>query len=359
MRWISSFCAVWLLLVAPGPASAGVSRAGKVIDVSDGDTITVLLDKTPVKIRLHGVDCPEKAQAFGQEARQLTSRLVLGKMVRVEVVTRDRQGHAAARVYITTIEGIDHYDDGTHAPVDVTRCLNVELVKAGLAWWNREHASGDKQLARLEAEAKKARRGLWADANPVPPWQWRRANHKPRCSSDDDCMLRLCCCSWRALVKGAPAPPTCARRCRCKFPPKPKGVRCDSGKCKVIYREQAAVPSNIEAVRRSAPPRLPWSKGRACKKDRDCVFAHSPCPRCPPCKPTWRAVTNRAAYRRREAFFARRRIRCPRCKPCPEGSSKWLGSRAVCHDGQCAVSGSSRGGQGQGAAPHQTPPVSR
>lgn len=239
-----------VILVAAGVAHAD-SFTGKVVGVADGDTLTVLRDKTPVKIRLHSVDSPEKAQPFGQKAKQLTSGLVFGKVVKVEVVTKDKYGRTVARVYVTRVESVDPYDDQPYGPVRITRCLNEELLQAGLAWWYKKYAPKDQKLAKLEAEAKQAKRGLWADPNPTPPWDWRKAKRTPKdpCSSDDDCILRLCCCTWRALKKGAPAPPTCARRCRCKFPPKPQGVRCEDGRCKVIHQGQAAVPSNIEAVR--------------------------------------------------------------------------------------------------------------
>ena len=76
-------------LLAPRLRDSRVTFTGKVIAVADGDTLTVLHDKTPMKIRLHGVDAPEKAQPFGEKAKQFTSELVFGKEVRVEVVTRD------------------------------------------------------------------------------------------------------------------------------------------------------------------------------------------------------------------------------------------------------------------------------
>lgn len=147
-----------LALLAPtGALAAPVSWSGKVVGVADGDTVTVLHGQTPVKIRLHGIDAPEKAQPFGEKAKQLTSSLVFGKEVRVEVVTKDRYGRTVARVHVDA------------------RCLNEELLKAGLAWWYRQYSPRDKKLAALEDEARKARRGLWAEASPTPPWSWRRA----------------------------------------------------------------------------------------------------------------------------------------------------------------------------------------
>ncbi len=90
---------VWLalifFLVLPCPAWAW---SGKVVGVSDGDTITVLRDKKPQKIRLYGIDCPEKRQPFANKAKQFTSELVLGKSVEVEPVATDRYGRTVAFV---------------------------------------------------------------------------------------------------------------------------------------------------------------------------------------------------------------------------------------------------------------------
>ena len=154
------------LLVAFGCARAGAGETwtGKVVGVADGDTITVLHDRTSQKIRLHGVDAPEKAQPFGDKAKQLTSSLVFGKEVKVEVVTRDKYGRTVGRVYT----------------VSPDRCLEEELVKAGLAWWYRQYDPKNKKLAGLEEEARKARRGLWSDPSPTPPWEWRHGGKAAR-----------------------------------------------------------------------------------------------------------------------------------------------------------------------------------
>ncbi len=123
--------------------------------VSDGDTITVLQNGKGERIRLHGIDCPEKRQAFGTRAKQFTSTLVFGNTVTVQVVDRDRYGRTVGVVLLP---------DG--------RSLNHELVRAGLAWMYRRYTN-DQSLSDLEEEARVARRGLWADAEPVPPWEWR------------------------------------------------------------------------------------------------------------------------------------------------------------------------------------------
>jgi len=144
-----------VLLVGPAAQAKEESWQGKVVGVADGDTITVLRDKTPVKIRLQGVDAPEKAQPFGQKSKQFTSTLVFGKVVTVKVATTDKYGRTVAEV------------------MTGDRSLNEELVKAGLAWWYRKYAPRAKMLEFFEEEARKAKRGLWADPSPTAPWDFR------------------------------------------------------------------------------------------------------------------------------------------------------------------------------------------
>jgi endonuclease YncB( thermonuclease family) len=155
------FPVVWLLIVWV-PAALGQGFSGKVIGVSDGDTITVLKDWTPVKIRCFGIDCPESAQDFGSRARSRTSSLAFGQVVTVEPRAIDRYGRTVAGVILP---------DG--------RSLNQELVRQGLAWWYRRYAPHDERLAQLEAEARAAKRGLWSQPNPMPPWEWRGRPRAP------------------------------------------------------------------------------------------------------------------------------------------------------------------------------------
>lgn len=146
-----------MLASAALPLAAAESWSGRVVAVSDGDTIRVLRGRATERVRLHGVDCPELGQAFGQRARQRTAELVMGHEVRVAVTERDRFGRYVAEVILPGGES-----------------LNRKLVAEGLAWWYREYARRDVELRLLEEKAREARRGLWADAKPVPPWVWRR-----------------------------------------------------------------------------------------------------------------------------------------------------------------------------------------
>ena len=106
---------------------------GRVVGVADGDTITVMHNGKGKRIRLHGIDCPEKRQAFGNRAKQFTSKLVFGKTITVQVADRDRYGRTVGEVLLP---------DG--------RSLNHELVRAGLAWMSRRETK-DERLGGREA----------------------------------------------------------------------------------------------------------------------------------------------------------------------------------------------------------------
>ena len=127
---------------------------GKVISITDGDTITILVNNRPAKIRLAEIDAPEQHQAYGMKAKQYIGNLIFGKKVRVNVDDMDEYGHLLGRVYINKLD------------------VNADLVEKGYAWANLQYAE-DSNLARLEVLARKNKRGLWAGPNPEPPWQWR------------------------------------------------------------------------------------------------------------------------------------------------------------------------------------------
>jgi endonuclease YncB( thermonuclease family) len=143
------------LLLPPTLATAAEPITGKVVSIADGDTLTVLVDRQQIKVRLDGIDCPESGQAYGQKAKQATSQLAFGNTVTIRPTGTDKYSRMLANVLLP---------DGTS--------LNQELVRQGYAWWFRKY-SKDQTLAKLEAEARQNKCGLWADANPVPPWDWR------------------------------------------------------------------------------------------------------------------------------------------------------------------------------------------
>ncbi len=129
---------------------------GKVIGVLDGDTIEVLKDKAPVRIRLYGIDCPEHDQDFGTRARRFTSDKVFKKTVEVVPVEKDQYNRLVAKIYI----------DGKY--------LNQMIVAEGFAWWYKRYAPKDIDLKDAENEARSSKKGLWSHPNPIPPWKFRR-----------------------------------------------------------------------------------------------------------------------------------------------------------------------------------------
>jgi micrococcal nuclease len=128
---------------------------GKVVSVTDGDTITVLVGREQVKVRLDGIDAPERRQAYGNAAREKLAGLVFGETVLVRAGSKDRYGRTLGTVIVA----------GQNA--------NLEMVNAGLAWHYKAY-SKDAELSRAEADARKAKRGLWADPAPVAPWEFRK-----------------------------------------------------------------------------------------------------------------------------------------------------------------------------------------
>ena len=137
---------------------------GRVVGITDGDTLTVLTDaRRQVTIRLAEIDTPESAQPYGTRARQELSDLVFGKDVRIEMRDTDRYGRT---VGLVRAAGLD---------------VNAEMVRRGAAWVYRKY-NRDQTLLAVETEARTARRGIWAlpEAQRVPPWEWRTAGASER-----------------------------------------------------------------------------------------------------------------------------------------------------------------------------------
>jgi endonuclease YncB( thermonuclease family) len=133
---------------------------GRVVKVFDGDTIEVLRGRSTERIRLYGIDCPERGQDFGERARQFTSRMVFGKNVEVIPEDRDQFGRAVSWVRVGNSS------------------LNHALVKEGLAWHYKRYAGQENELAELEANARKQKVGLWSHKNPTAPWEFRRRQER-------------------------------------------------------------------------------------------------------------------------------------------------------------------------------------
>jgi micrococcal nuclease len=133
---------------------------GKVIGIVDGDTIDALYEEQSVRIRLEAIDCPEKAQPFGQKAKQFISSLCFGKMIHVKKSSKDRNGRLIAFCFL---------EDGTN--------INYAMVENGYAWHFVKY-SKDNNLAGIEDKAKAQRVGLWSDDAPIEPWNWRKGTRE-------------------------------------------------------------------------------------------------------------------------------------------------------------------------------------
>lgn len=156
-RATSVALALVAVLLSCQPSTGHEAFTGKVVGVADGDTLVVLDGTTPVRVRLHGIDCPERGQAFGAAARRFASSLAFGQSVTVRSRGKDRYGRVLGEVVLP---------DG--------RRLDRELVAAGMAWHYARY-SDDEALAKAEQQARKARVGIWSEADPVAPWSFRAA----------------------------------------------------------------------------------------------------------------------------------------------------------------------------------------
>ena len=161
------------VLAAVVTTAQSAELTGKVVGVHDGDTLTLLVPDgasfKQVKVRLGEIDTPESKQPYGERAKQALSDLAFGKPARVVVETTDKYGRTVGRVYVGAVD------------------VNAELVKQGAAWVYRQYLK-DQSLLVLEAQAKAAKRGLWAlpEAQRMPPWEWRhggKAKASPLSSS--------------------------------------------------------------------------------------------------------------------------------------------------------------------------------
>jgi len=188
--WYRYLAIPFVALVA---SMAVADISGKVVAVTDGDTIKIL-DNSRVqhKVRLTGIDAPEKAQPFGNASRKNLASMVAGKDVRVETSKNDRYGRVLGKVWVQ--------------PQDCSGCgktLNANLAQilAGMAWWYQDYAKDQpvQDRVRYESAVKAARKGqlgLWGEPDPVPPWAWRRGQRAPSKSAavaDTQCGSKRYC----------------------------------------------------------------------------------------------------------------------------------------------------------------------
>ena len=153
------FMLVFLLLISVrAPAE---TLTGRIVGVSDGDTLTLLDAKqVPHKIRGAGIDAPEKKQPFGEKAKSSLSALAYNRAAEADCRKIDRYRR---KVCVVFVGGKD---------------VGLEQIRSGMAWWYRQYAKEQTPQERIdyehaEAQAKRHRDGFWSDPNPIPPWEWR------------------------------------------------------------------------------------------------------------------------------------------------------------------------------------------
>ena len=168
-RALSTLTALVALFIESTAAFADIT--GRVVAVTDGDTIKVLDgSNTEHKVRLTGIDAPERGQPFGTASTKHLASLVAGKQVFVESSKNDRYGRVLGKVWVQ--------------PADCPSCgktldANHAQILVGMAWWYRYYANEQSEEDRgryesAEDEARAKKWGLWADANPIEPYDWRK-----------------------------------------------------------------------------------------------------------------------------------------------------------------------------------------
>ncbi|MHB1085311.1 MAG: thermonuclease family protein [Thiobacillus sp.] len=158
MNWSRTLIAVTLTLMTP--AASATTLNGRVVDIADGDTLTLLVDHRPYVISIAAIDAPERYQAWGDRSKSNLGRLSSNRAAVAHCSGVDRRGHHVCKL---TVNNID---------------VGLEQIKDGMAWWVRNHANGlsaeDQSVyENTELMAKLKRQGLWRDTNPIPPWRFR------------------------------------------------------------------------------------------------------------------------------------------------------------------------------------------
>ncbi len=151
MKTLALFC-----LLALPTFAADTTIVGKVVGVHDGDTLTLRTEDETLKVRLSGIDTPELGQPFGNNAKQALSGMAFGKSVTISSTGKDRYGRTLGTVF--------SQDKGN---------VNAELIRMGMAWHYRRY-SNSTAMQGFEDYARANKIGLWADSNPIAPWDWRK-----------------------------------------------------------------------------------------------------------------------------------------------------------------------------------------
>ncbi|MEP4485200.1 MAG: thermonuclease family protein [Halioglobus sp.] len=146
----------------PGKSQAqDFALNGRVVRIADGDTLSLLdANNDQHKIRLFGIDAPERDQPYGKASGRALSKLVADRIVGIQEKDIDNYGRVVGVVYL----------DGVN--------INARMVEMGYAWRFGRYAGYDADLASIEEQAISEKRGLWQDKSPEPPWEWRRRNRR-------------------------------------------------------------------------------------------------------------------------------------------------------------------------------------
>lgn len=137
------------------PFSCFSQITGRVISVTDGDTFTMIESNKQVKVRLHGIDCPEKGQDFYFVAKQSLSDMVFGKFVTVKRISIDKYKRIVGIVWIDEIN------------------VNERMLRSGLAWHYKKYDT-NPEWKKFEQQAKLSKCGVWSMSNPIAPWEFRK-----------------------------------------------------------------------------------------------------------------------------------------------------------------------------------------
>ncbi len=155
-RMICRIAAFLFLLPLQALITPSYTLKGKAVRIVDGDTFDLLVDKTTHRIRLAGIDAPEKGQDFGTASKQLLGTLCAGTIVTVVVTDTDRNKRKIAEVY-----------------TEQKLWVNKEMIAKGMAWHYKKYST-NKELAAAEEQARKQKAGLWSMKNSIAPWEWRK-----------------------------------------------------------------------------------------------------------------------------------------------------------------------------------------
>ena len=166
MRYLTIFTILLLSgLIFAAPPKVVEELSGKIVSITDGDTIKVLVGKESVTIRLEGIDAPEKSQSFGSKSKDALATMVFGQTVTVKKTGKDQYSRSLGFVFVDDLD------------------VNAQMIQDGWAWHFKKY-NDEERLAVLEDEARNEKRGLWADPNPLAPWEFRARKKTPEADPD-------------------------------------------------------------------------------------------------------------------------------------------------------------------------------